>query len=118
MKVSAAVVESGLKTVEDVMKCLKSENMYLNPVLYNLLCSGIESGKLKNMPKLKQPSTLRSLLTVAHEAHLRLELFFSLGSKSSLTTHRLLMEKKGSGCGKSYATLCTLTASGTEIKLS
>ena len=78
MKVSAAVVESGLKTTEDVRKCLKSENMYLNPVLYDLICSGLESGKLKNTPKLKQPSTLRRLITVAHEAHLRLELFFSL----------------------------------------
>ena len=78
MKVSAAVFESGLKTVEDVRKCLKSENMYLNPILYNLICSGIESGKLKNAPKLKQPSTLPRLLTIAHEAHLRLELFFSL----------------------------------------
>ena len=66
MKVSAAVVESGLKTTEDVRKCLKSENMYLNPVLYDLICSGLESGKLKNTPKLKQPSTLRRLITVAH----------------------------------------------------
>jgi hypothetical protein len=78
MKVSKAVVDSGLKTVEAVRKCLKSEDMYLNPVLYDLLCSGLESGKLKNTPKLKQPSTLPRLLTVAHEAHLRLELFFSL----------------------------------------
>ena len=78
MKVSAAVFESGLKTVEDVRKCLKSEDMYLNPVLYNLICSGIESGKLKNAPKHKQPSTLPRLLTIAHEAHLRLELFFAL----------------------------------------
>ena len=78
MKIAAAVVESGLKTTEDVRKCLKSENMYLNPVLYDLICSGIESGKLKNRPKLKQPSTLPRLITVAHEAHLRLELFFAL----------------------------------------
>ena len=78
MKVSKAVVASGLSTVEDVRKCLRSKDMYLNPVLYNLICSGIESGKLKNTQKLKNPSTLPRLLTVAHEAHLRLELFFSL----------------------------------------
>jgi hypothetical protein len=52
--------------------------MYLNPVVYDLLCSGIESGKLKNYPKAKQPSTLPRLVTIAHEAHIRLELFFSL----------------------------------------
>ena len=78
MKVSKAVVDSGLKTVRDVRACLKSPDMYLNPVLYNLICSGIESGKLKNTPKLKNLSSLPRLLTVAHEAHLRLELFFSL----------------------------------------
>ena len=78
MKVSKAVVASGLSTVEDVRKCLRSKDMYLNPVLYNLICSGIESGKLKNTTKLKNRSTLPRLLTVAHEAHLRLELFFAL----------------------------------------
>ncbi len=82
MKVSAAVVESGLATVEDVRACLKSADMYRNPVLYDLLCSGIESGKLKNYPKAKQPSTLPRLTTIAHEAHIRLELFFSLGEQS------------------------------------
>ena len=78
MKVSKAVVASGLSTVADVRKCLRSKDMYLNPVLYNLICSGIESGKLKNTTKLKNRSTLPRLLTVAHEAHLRLELFFAL----------------------------------------
>ena len=78
MKVSAAVVQSGSPTVEDVRACLKSANMYLSPVLYDLLCSGIESGKFKNYPKAKQPSTLPRLITIAHEAHIRLELFFSL----------------------------------------
>ena len=78
MKVSPAVVESGLETVSDVRKCLKSENMYANPVMYNLICSGLESGKIKHMAKLKQPSTIRALLTIAHEAHIRLELYFCL----------------------------------------
>jgi hypothetical protein len=81
MKFSAAVVQSGLQTVEDVRACLKSSNMYLNPVLYDLSCSGIESGKLKNYPKAKQPSTLRRLTTIAHEAHIRLELFFTFGEQ-------------------------------------
>ena len=81
MKVVEAVVQSGLPTVEDVRACLKSANMYLNPVLYDLLCSGIESGKLKNYPKAKQPSTLPRLITIAHEAHIRLELFFTLGEQ-------------------------------------
>jgi hypothetical protein len=52
--------------------------MYLNSVLYDLLCSGIESGKSKNYPGVKHPSTLRRLLTIASEAHIRFELFFTL----------------------------------------
>ncbi len=75
--------------------------MYLNPVLYDLLCSGIESGKLKNYPKAKQPSTLPRLTTIAHEAHIRLELFFTLGEQklfhdlsTAHTERRIRMWKK------------------------
>lgn len=77
MKVTPALVASGLATVQDVRACLKSEEMYLNPALYNLLCCGLESGKLKNGKK-QGRSTLRLLITVAHEAHLRLELYLAL----------------------------------------
>jgi hypothetical protein len=77
MKVTPALVASGLTTVKDVRDCLKSEELYLNPALYNLLCCGLESGKLKNGKK-QGPSSLRCLITVAHEAHLRLELYLAL----------------------------------------
>ncbi len=77
MQVNAELVTIGLTTVKDVRECLKSEEMYLNPALYNLLCCGLESGKLKNGKK-QGPSTLRCLITVAHEAHLRLELYLAL----------------------------------------
>ena len=77
MKVTPALVASGLATVQDVRDCLKSEEMYLNPALYNLLCCGLESGKLKNGKK-QGLSSLRCLITVAHEAHLRLELYLAL----------------------------------------
>jgi hypothetical protein len=45
--------------------------------MYNLLCCGLESGKTKNGKK-QSPSSLRYLITVAHEAHLRLELYLAL----------------------------------------
>ena len=77
MKVNMELVKTGLTTVEDVRDCLKSDEMYLNPALYNLLCCGLESGKLKNGKK-QSPSSLRCLITVAHEAHLRLELYLAL----------------------------------------
>ena len=90
MKVTPALVASGLTTVKDVRDCLKGE-MYLNPALYNLLCCGLESGKLKNGKKQLRPSSLRCLITVAHEAHLRLELYLALKRqrfhKKANTTH-------------------------------
>ena len=78
MIVHPDLVKTGLNTVEGVRACLRSDEMYLNPALYNLLCCGVESGKLKGGTKLKQRSSLRELMTVAHEAHLRLELYLAL----------------------------------------
>ena len=87
MKVNPALVASGLTTVKDVRDC---EELYLNPALYNLLCCGLESGKLKNGKK-QGHSSLRRLITVAHEAHLRLELYLALKRqrfhKKANTTH-------------------------------
>ena len=77
MKVNPELVKTGLKTTAAVIACLNSEEMYLNPTLYNLLCCGVESGKLKCGTK-QSPSSLRRLMTVAHEAHLRLELCLAL----------------------------------------
>jgi len=77
MQVSAEVVASGLTTVKAVRKCLKSPDMYLNPAIYNLLCTGLESGKMKQSVR-QNKSSLRLLTTAAHEAHIRLELFLSL----------------------------------------
>jgi hypothetical protein len=80
MQVSAEVVASGLTTVKAVRKCLKSPDMYLNPAIYNLLCTGLESGKMKQSVR-QNKSSLRLLTTAAHEAHIRLELFLSLGEQ-------------------------------------
>ena len=77
MKVNPALVASGLTTVRAVRNSHKGEDLYLNPALYNLLCCELESGKLKNGKK-QGPSSLRCLITVAHEAHLRLELYRTL----------------------------------------
>lgn len=78
MKVHPDIVKTGLKTPAEVRACLKSEEMYLNPAMYNLMCCGLESGKLKNGKKQQSRSSLRCLVTVAHEAHIRLELYLAL----------------------------------------
>jgi hypothetical protein len=81
MQVTAAVIKSGLTTVDDMRNCLKSSKMYLNPTIYNLLYAGFESGKMKQSTR-QNPSTLRLLTTVAHEAHIRLEDFLSLAEQN------------------------------------
>jgi hypothetical protein len=111
MKVMPAVVESGLLTVEDVRACLHSKQMYLNPVLYDLICSGIESGKLKHYPKVKKPSTLRNLITIAHEAHIRLELWFSLSKQEFYHDTSILHGEKRTRMGKK---LCDVVLSDRE----
>ena len=80
MKVTPALVESGLATVEAVRKLLMSKQMYRNPVMYDLFCGGVESGKLKNNEK-KGPATISTLLTIPHEASIRTELWFALSSQ-------------------------------------
>ncbi len=43
MITNPAIVATGLTTVDDVRNCIKSNAMYQNSALYDLLCSGIES---------------------------------------------------------------------------
>ena len=97
MVVNPVLVASGLTTVKHVRDCLRSCFLYLNPAMYNLLCCGLESGKLKNGKK-QGPSSLRCLITVAHEAHLRLELFLALKRqryhKKANTNHSQDRKKK------------------------
>jgi hypothetical protein len=77
MQVNQVLVQSGVTSVDAVMKLLKSKRMYRNPVLYNLFCSGIESGRIKYNPK-KCPTTISKLLTISHEANIRSELWWAL----------------------------------------
>ena len=51
MTVTPALVESGVATVDEVRKLLMSSEMYRNPVLYDLFCGGVESGKIKHNEK-------------------------------------------------------------------
>jgi hypothetical protein len=80
MVVSPALADSGLITVPQVRACLKSSAMYTNPVMYRLLCEGVESGLLKQTTE-QDPTTISKLLTVAHEANIRVELYFALRSQ-------------------------------------
>ncbi len=77
MEINPAITATGIKTVEEVRQLTKSDDMYLNPALYSLICGGVESGKFKQNPR-REPATISDLLTVAHEALIRSELHFAL----------------------------------------
>ncbi len=80
MEVCPALIETGLLSVAHVRACLKSNTLYANPVMYRLLCEGVESGQLKQTAQ-RDPTSIRNLLTVAHEANIRVELFYALKSQ-------------------------------------
>ena len=77
MTVNPALVETGVMTVSQVRDLLKSSQLYRNQAMYNLLCGGLESGKLKKREK-RGKTTISDLLTGAHEAWIRLELHYNL----------------------------------------
>ena len=77
MKVSTDLALSGINTVSELRALIKSNRMYTNEVVYNCFCAGLESGTLKQSEKLP-PTTIRKLITVPHEAHFRLKLWFAL----------------------------------------
>ena len=77
MEINPAIKATGVTTVEELRELIKTEDMYLNPALYSLICGGVESGKFKQNPR-REPATISDLLTVAHEALIRSELHFAL----------------------------------------
>ena len=77
MGVIQALVDTGVATVDAVRDLIRSGNMYQNSAMYSLICGGVESGKFKQNPR-RDPATISDLLTVAHEAAIRSELYFGL----------------------------------------
>ena len=104
MEVCPALANTGLTTVAQVRACLKSNEMYTNPVMYRLLCEGVESGQLKNSAA-RDPTSIRNLLTVAHEANIRVELYYALKAQryrhSGLQVH-------GTSRTRKWNTFCQL----------
>jgi hypothetical protein len=54
--------------------------MYKNEDVFDLFCSGLESGILK-MARQRSPTQLHKLITIAHEAHFCLELWLALSKQ-------------------------------------
>jgi hypothetical protein len=66
-----------LGSVEDLRNILFSDAMYTFPAVYNIICLGLESGNFKSTSACGL-TTISDLLTPAHEAHFRLELWYAL----------------------------------------
>ena len=81
MVVHQEIVASGLDTVEKVRDSLRSNCLYMNKAMFEFLCAGLESGMLKQSTRRVVPTPLRELITVAHEAHFRSELWLALKHK-------------------------------------
>ena len=70
-----------IATVEELRDLLLSPKMYQDQVLFDIFCLGLESGNFRQ--NRKRPYTpLDLLITKAHEAHFRCELYLALSKKS------------------------------------
>jgi hypothetical protein len=70
-------LSSEFNTIQDLRNAIASPTMYTHPALFDLFCAGLESGRLRSTKKMKT-SPIEQLITVAHEARFRLELWYSL----------------------------------------
>jgi hypothetical protein len=75
-----AVAASGINSITELRELLRSPAMYKNAAVFNLFCLGLESGMLK-MARTITPTRLQRLITIAHETHFRLELWFALSNQ-------------------------------------
>ena len=67
--------------IEDFTKALLAPTMYLHPNVYNMFCLGMESGKLRGMDVRSQTCSLQDMLSIAYEAHFRLELYLACSTQ-------------------------------------
>jgi hypothetical protein len=66
-------LSADFETVSNLRKAIASPKMYTYPLLFDLFCAGLESEKLRST-KPMPISRIEQVITVAHEAHFRLEL--------------------------------------------
>ena len=88
LKISTTL-NSKFRNIQDLRKALFSPKMYEYPKLFDLFCAGLESGRLRGTKQMSI-SPIELLITVAHEAHFRLELWYTL----SLTRDRHTISKQ------------------------
>jgi hypothetical protein len=76
IKISSAL-SMDFDSVQELRNAIASGSMYAHPALFDLFCAGLESGRFRSTMKLMNMAPIEELITVAHEAHFRLELWYS-----------------------------------------
>ena len=101
---------SGLESVAQLRTIIRSSEMYKNAAVFTHFCQGLESGLLKQSMKLP-PTPLAKLITIAHEAHFRAELWLHLGKATfrHLTTNDHIRNRK-----EKFDEFCDLVAKDRE----
>ena len=74
-------LQNTIADVSALRKVIFSNKMYLNSALYSKWTSGLESGKIRGT-KVRGPAPFTSLITAAHEAHIRLELWLAMSTRN------------------------------------
>jgi hypothetical protein len=93
-------LSSEFESIQDVRNAIASPSMYTSPALFDLFCAGLESGRLRSTKKMDM-SPIEQIITVAHEAHFRLELWYSLrGLNYSHDTSKKNIEERHNKFGE------------------
>ncbi len=76
MRISSSLRDE-FDTIDDLRDALIAGSMYKYPLLFDLFCGGLESGKVCGIPKM-DVSPIEDIINVAHKAHFRLELWYAM----------------------------------------
>jgi hypothetical protein len=76
-RLTSDVRESGIEEIGQLRQLLYSNKLYTNKTVYAKWTEGLESGKLRST-KFVEPGPISKTITIAHEAHFRLDLYLTL----------------------------------------
>lgn len=76
-RLTSDVRDSGIEEIGQLRQLLYSNKLYANKTVYAKWTEGLESGKLRST-KFVEPRPISKTITIAHEAHFRLDLYLTL----------------------------------------
>ena len=104
----SSTLSSEFATIKELRSAIASPKMYEYPKLFDLFCAGLESGRLRGTKRVSI-TPIEELITVAHEAHFRLELWYALAlTRFRHTIKRTYIEERF----EKHAEFCRMVAQG------